>query len=155
MLGHDPTELLSRFPSLERRDPLSKFGFPELVLVQDREVPCRIHPNVEKQVGGLPGPPVFQYGRSQDVGINPRERTVGPVKTADVVPGSGEGEPDRIGARLEYHLPMDSKWWIEMNAPSQRHLHVRAIKEESLGVDLPTSRGPEIMDVNQIRVGLH
>ena len=64
-------------------------------------------PEVEEEIRGVPHSPRLEGAWDQDVGVDPCQCPIRPVKTPNVVPLSGKGEPDRVRTVLEGDLSPD------------------------------------------------
>ena len=102
MVAQQRSRLGPRPPGQLAIDPRSRLGFVQLRLVQEQRLTPGRHPHVEAQVGRRPRTLAQELYRREDVGVDPRERAVGAVEEADVVPRAGKvnqmtGEP---GSRI-------------------------------------------------------
>jgi hypothetical protein len=113
-----------------------------LVFIEDCEASRRVHPDIQKEIGGFPTSVGAKDGWGKDVCVDTGESVVGPVETTDIVPESGKGEPNRVGSGLQCNLPQDPDGWVEGDLLRQRDLHIRPIQKECLYEDLSTVGGP-------------
>lgn len=110
-----------------------------------------IQPDVQEEVGGAPYPSRMEEAGSDDVGVDAGDLAIRPVEHADVVPEAGEGEPDCIGSRFQYHPALYPQGPGERHPPRQRDLHPTIIVDEPLSIPGQTVGRAKVVDLHRCR----